>query len=90
MLYFESSSLCRLVNAQVGETSRRAWLGAVEAEPTTESLSPFEVYNRLTGDTLKEAFVSGLGRLGIKQGNADLADGNKAAKKRIEMRKVVA
>ncbi|PQQ09772.1 protein RETICULATA-RELATED 1 chloroplastic [Prunus yedoensis var. nudiflora] len=65
-----------LLNVQVGERSRLAWLG-VEADPLVDSDDLLKVYSR-PSDNLerpsskwfisKNAIVSGLGLLGIKQG----------------------
>lgn len=93
----------RLLNVQVGERSRLAWLG-VEADPLVDSDDLLKVYSR-PSDNLerpsskwfisKNAIVSGLGLLGIKQGNPDsVADGEsstpKTRRKRIVRKKVTA
>uniref|UniRef100_A0A6N2K8A2 Protein RETICULATA-RELATED 1, chloroplastic n=1 Tax=Salix viminalis TaxID=40686 RepID=A0A6N2K8A2_SALVM len=73
------STALRILNAQVGETSRLAWLG-LEPDPLVQSDDLLKAYNRSSGDATvssskwfisKKALVSGLGLLGIKQGNAD-------------------
>lgn len=80
-----------------------AWLG-VEADPLVQSDDLLKAYNRPTDDGTrssskwfisKNAFVSGLGLLGIRQGNAySAADGEngapKARRKRIVRKKVTA
>lgn len=94
------------MNVEVGERSRLAWLG-VEADPLVQSDDLLKAYNRPTGDLTakssssskwfisKNAIVSGLGLLGIKQGNANSVDGEttrppKAKRKRIVRKKVSA
>uniref|UniRef100_A0A6N2MM35 Uncharacterized protein n=1 Tax=Salix viminalis TaxID=40686 RepID=A0A6N2MM35_SALVM len=73
------SIILMILNAQVGETSRLAWLG-LEPDPLVQSDDLLKAYNRSSGDATvssskwfisKKALVSGLGLLGIKQGNAD-------------------
>lgn len=92
---------CRVLNVQVGETSRLAWLG-VEADPLVQSDNLLKAYNRPSEAVVrpssnwfisKNAIVSGLGLLGIKQGNGDpAAEGEaappKARRKRIIRKKV--
>ncbi|KAK3224310.1 hypothetical protein Dsin_011335 [Dipteronia sinensis] len=101
---FLSTSL-RILNVQVGERSRLAWLG-VEADPLVQSDDFLKAYNRPAEDVAwassskwfisKNAIVSGLGLLGIKQGNGDSGvDGDaarapKARRKRIVRKKVSA
>jgi hypothetical protein len=98
--------LYRVLNVQLGETSKRAWLG-VEADPLAQSDELLKVYNR-TSETSenvetpssskwfisKNAVVSGLGLLGIKQGNADVSSAEPSApkprRKRIVRKKVAA
>ena len=79
--------VCRILNVQLGERSRLAWLG-VEADPLVQSDSLLKVYSRPSEDVnrpsskwfiSKNAIVSGLGLLGIKQGT--VADGEPAAPK---------
>ena len=93
--------VCRILNVQLGERSRLAWLG-VEADPLVQSDSLLKVYSRPSEDVnrpsskwflSKNAIVSGLGFLGIKQGSVDsVADGEpaapKAQRKRIVRKKV--
>jgi hypothetical protein len=99
--------LYRVLNVQLGETSKRAWLG-VEADPLAQSDELLKVYNR-TSETSenvetpsssskwfisKNAVVSGLGLLGIKQGNADVSSAEPSApkprRKRTVRKKVAA
>jgi hypothetical protein len=100
------STAFRVLNVQLGETSKRAWLG-VEADPLAQSDELLKVYNR-TSETSenvetpssskwfisKNAVVSGLGLLGIKQGNADVSGAEPSApkprRKRIVRKKVAA
>lgn len=92
----------RILNVQLGERSRLAWLG-VEADPLVHSDSLLKAYNRPSDDDVngqsskwfisKNAIVSGLGLLGIRQGNVDsVADGEqsapKARRKRVVRKKV--
>lgn len=93
--------LCRVLNVQVGETSRLAWLG-VEADPLVHSEDLLKAYNRPSEGVnqsspkwfiSKNAIVSGLGLLGIRQGQTDskeerTAPAPKARRKRIVKRKV--
>lgn len=98
--------LYRFLNVQLGETSKRAWLG-VEADPLAHSDDLLKVYSRSSENVekpsseqsskwfiSKNAVVSGLGLLGIKQGNADVSGAEssapKARRKRIVRKKVVA
>lgn len=91
------------MNVQLGETSRRAWLG-VEADPLAQSDDLLKVYKRPSENVQKpsskwfiskDAVVSGLGLLGIKQGNANSGTGTessapKARRKRVVRKKVAA
>ncbi|KAF8411797.1 hypothetical protein HHK36_004356 [Tetracentron sinense] len=91
----------RILNVQIGETSRLAWLG-VEADPLVQSDNLLKAYNRPSEAVTrpysnwvisKNAIVSGLGFLGIKQGNSDpKAEGEavppKVRRKRIIRKKV--
>lgn len=93
---------------QVGETSRRAWLG-VEADPLTQSDNLLKAYNRPAAAggapqepsssskwfISKNAIISGLGLLGIKQSTADVDDPTataaappKARRKRVVRKKL--
>ncbi|XP_015943655.1 protein RETICULATA-RELATED 1, chloroplastic [Arachis duranensis] len=98
------STALRVMNVQLGETSRRAWLG-VEADPLAHSDELLKkVYSRPSENVEKQssrwfisknALVSGLGLLGIKQENAgSVGDGQssapKARRKRIVRKKVAA
>ncbi|KAL5562851.1 hypothetical protein UlMin_032598 [Ulmus minor] len=97
------STALRVMNIQLGETSRLAWLG-VEADPLVQSNDLLRAYNRPSENVdpssskwfiSKNAIVSGLGLLGIKQQNSDsAADGEsstpKARRKRIVRKKVTA
>uniref|UniRef100_A0A2P2K2W9 Uncharacterized protein MANES_10G130100 n=1 Tax=Rhizophora mucronata TaxID=61149 RepID=A0A2P2K2W9_RHIMU len=93
------STALRILNARVGETSRLAWLG-VEADPLVQSNNLLKAYNRPSDDVAREsskwfisrkALTSGLGLLGIKQGNVDSAVGEapapRARRKRIVRKK---
>ncbi|XP_060167726.1 protein RETICULATA-RELATED 1, chloroplastic-like [Lycium barbarum] len=93
----------RVLNVQVGETSRLAWLG-VEVDPLAHSDDVLKkAYSRPTEGGLEQssskwfiskgAIVSGLGLLGIKQGQNDsTTEGEtsapKARRKRIVRKKV--
>ncbi|GAA0184857.1 hypothetical protein LIER_32145 [Lithospermum erythrorhizon] len=95
------STALRVVNVQLGEKSRLAWLG-VEGYPLAHSNDLLKVYSRpseVVDQTSskwlisKEAMVSGLGLLGIKQGRNDAAtegesSAPKARRKRIVKKKV--
>ncbi|XP_042062781.1 protein RETICULATA-RELATED 1, chloroplastic-like [Salvia splendens] len=95
------STALRVLNVQVGETSRLAWLG-VEADPLVQSEDLLKAYNRPSEGVnqssskwfiSKNAIVSGLGLLGIRQGHTDSkvegdAPAPKARRKRIVKRKV--
>lgn len=92
---------CRILNDQLGERSRLAWLG-IEADPLVQSDELLKAaYNRPSEDVAgspskwfisKNAIVSGLGLLGIKQGNVYDGEGRapKARRKRIVRKKVSA
>lgn len=93
--------VCRILNVQLGESSRLAWLG-VEADPLAQSENLLKAYNRPSENVdqssskwfiSKNGFISGLGLLGIKQSNVDsAADGESSAprarRKRIVRKKV--
>ncbi|XP_058074304.1 protein RETICULATA-RELATED 1, chloroplastic [Magnolia sinica] len=92
------STALRVLNIQIGETSRLAWLG-VEADPLVQSDLLSKAYNRQSEAVdksssnwfiSKNTIVSGLGLLGIKQGAADPAASPKARKKRVIRKKVTA
>ncbi|CAA7410682.1 unnamed protein product [Spirodela intermedia] len=95
------STALRILNVQVGETSRRAWLG-VEADPLTQSDNLLKAYNRpaATGGgpqepssskwfISKNAIISGLGLLGIKQSTTDVDDPTAAAPPKARRKRVV-
>lgn len=93
----------RILNVQLGETSRLAWLG-VEADPLVQSDDLLKkAYNRPPSQAVegssskwfisKDTIVSGLGLLGIKQGNTDesiASSSPKSRRKRIVRKKVAA
>ncbi|KAE8716920.1 putative disease resistance protein [Hibiscus syriacus] len=97
------STALRVLNVQLGERSRLAWLG-VEVDPLVQSDDLLKAYNRPSEDGAgssskwfisKNAIVSGLGLLGIRQGNAEsVGNGEpgapKARRKRIVRKKVTA
>ncbi|KGN47925.1 protein RETICULATA-RELATED 1, chloroplastic [Cucumis sativus] len=97
------SSAMRVLNVQLGERSRLAWLG-IEADPLVQSRELLEkVYNRPSQGVSqssskwfisKNAIISGLGLLGLKQSGVDsVSEGEsvpKARRKRIVRRKVTA
>lgn len=96
------STTLRILNVQLGERSRLAWLG-VEADPLVHSDDLLKVYSRPSENLdqpsskwfiSKNAIVSGLGLLGIKQGTVGSADGEtstpKTRRKRIVRKKVTA
>ncbi|ONK58530.1 uncharacterized protein A4U43_C09F14020 [Asparagus officinalis] len=69
-----------VLNVDVGERSRLAWLG-IKADPLHQSDNLLKAYNRNSDTTadrssdwfiFKSAIISGLGLLGIKQGNGDI------------------
>ncbi|KAI6678672.1 hypothetical protein NL676_039468 [Syzygium grande] len=92
----------RIVNGNVGQTLRHAWLG-MEPDPLAHSDSLLKAYNRPEEVVpkssqkwliSKNAIVSGLGLFGSKEGNADTVNGEapppKARRKRIVRKKVSA
>lgn len=96
------STAMRVLNVQVGETSRLAWLG-VEVDPLAHSDDVLKAYSRPTEGGVeqssskwfisKNSIVSGLGLLGIKQGQSgSTTEGEtsapKARRKRIVRKKV--
>lgn len=91
------SAAFRVLNIHVGETSKLAWLG-VEADPLVQSENLLKAYNRQTEEVAKpssnwliskNAVVSGLGLLGIKQGNNEQETGaSKPRRKRVVRKKV--
>ncbi|KAH7575709.1 hypothetical protein JRO89_XS02G0200400 [Xanthoceras sorbifolium] len=103
--HFDVIGVALILNVQVGERSRLVWLG-VEADPLVQSDDLLKAYNRPAEDVArsssskwfisKNAIVSGLGLLGIKQGNidsavvGDAAGAPKSRRKRIVRKKVSA
>ncbi|KAF7803642.1 protein RETICULATA-RELATED 1, chloroplastic-like [Senna tora] len=97
------STAFRMMNVQIGETSRCAWLG-VEADPLAQSDDLLKIYSRPSQKVddpsskwfiSKNAVVSGLGFLGIKQRDADSvaesqSSAPKARRKKIVRKKVAA
>ncbi|MCD9559582.1 hypothetical protein HAX54_017632, partial [Datura stramonium] len=92
------STAMRALNVQVGETSKLAWLG-VEVDPLAHSDDVLKAYSRPTEGGLeqssskwfisKSSIVSGLGLLGIKQGQTEgETPAPKARRKRIVRKKV--
>ncbi|MQM17375.1 hypothetical protein Taro_050349 [Colocasia esculenta] len=92
------STALRVLNIQLGETSRLAWLG-VEVDPLLRSGDLLKAYSRPSDATdqptssnwfiSKNAIVSGLGLLGIRQGNGDAeATAPKTRRKRIVRKKL--
>ncbi|VAI14932.1 unnamed protein product [Triticum turgidum subsp. durum] len=88
---------CRFMNIQIGESSRRAWLGE-EADPQYSDrllrayTRPVEVTTAADQQESrwfisKDAVVSGLGLLGIKQGGPE-AQLSKPRRKRVIRKKV--
>ncbi|XP_038989715.1 protein RETICULATA-RELATED 1, chloroplastic-like isoform X2 [Phoenix dactylifera] len=90
------STALRILNIQIGEISRPAWLG-VEADPLLQSDNLLKAYNRPSEATdspsakwfiSKNTIISGLGLLGIKQGSEKPeAKPSKAHRKRIVRKK---
>lgn len=91
-------NLFRVLNVQVGETSRLAWLG-VEADPLAHSDDLLKAaYNRPSEGTdhlsskwfiSKNAIVSGLGLLGIKQDQTDSVREGEAAPPKTRRKRIV-
>ncbi|XP_074274997.1 protein RETICULATA-RELATED 5, chloroplastic-like [Silene latifolia] len=90
----------RVMNVQLGETSRLAWLG-IEADPLVQSDNLLKAYNRSPEANTpkqgsswlisKDTFVSGLGLLGLPQRNTDSSkdtDAPKPRRKRVVRKKV--
>nr|XP_019708176.1 protein RETICULATA-RELATED 1, chloroplastic [Elaeis guineensis] len=90
------STALRILNVQIGEISRHAWLG-VEADPLLQSDNLLKAYNRPSEATnspsskwfiSKNTIISGLGLLGIKQGSGEPeAKPSKTRRKRIVRKK---
>lgn len=94
------STLWRVLNVQIGERSRLAWLG-IEADPLAHSDDLLRAYNRTSGPSVnkqssywlisKNAIISGLGLLGLGQGTADLGGSpSRPRRKRIIKKKMTA
>lgn len=94
------STALRILDVQIGETSRLAWLG-IEADPLVQSDNLLKAYNRppeanssKQGSWFisKNTIVSGLGFLGLPQGNngdsTKESDGPKPRRKRVVRKKV--
>ena len=83
---------------QLGESSRLAWLG-VEADPLANSDGLLKAYNRPSENVdpepsskwfiSKNAMVSGLGLLGIKQSNVDSTPNGESSAPRAKRKRVV-
>ncbi|KAF8376726.1 hypothetical protein HHK36_031605 [Tetracentron sinense] len=91
------STALRILNVQLGETSRLAWLG-VEADPLVQSDNLLKAYNRPSEVVTrpssnwiisKNAIVSGLGLLGIKQGNSDPTSKGEAAPPKVRRKRII-
>ncbi|KAF8404118.1 hypothetical protein HHK36_008998 [Tetracentron sinense] len=91
------STALRILNVQLGETSRLAWLG-VEADPLVQSDNLLKAYNRPSEVVTrpssnwiisKNAIVSGLGLLGIKQGNSDPTSEGEAAPPKVRRKRII-
>jgi len=87
------STAARLMNIQIGEASRRTWLGE-EADPqySDRLLRAYKRPVEVDADQSrwfisKDAIVSGLGLLGIKQGGPE-ATFSKSRRKRVIRKKV--
>lgn len=92
------STALRIMNVQIGETSRLAWLG-IEADPLVQSDNLMKAYNRAPeanasnqGSTWlisKNTIVSGLGFLGLPQSNNSESanDAPKPRRKRVVRKK---
>ncbi|KAG6517223.1 hypothetical protein ZIOFF_020603 [Zingiber officinale] len=90
------STALRILNAQLGETSRHAWLG-LEPDPLVESEDLLKAYSRHSDSVesspskwfiSKNAVISGLGLLGIKQSGEPESTPTKPRRKRIVRKKV--
>ncbi|GMN58898.1 hypothetical protein TIFTF001_028000 [Ficus carica] len=89
------STALRILNVQLGESSRRAWL-CVEADPLAQSESLLKAYNKPSENVdqssskwfiSKNAIVSGL--FGIKQSNVDSAADGESSAPRARRRRIV-
>lgn len=96
------SAALRILNVQIGETSRLAWLG-IEGDPLVQSDHLLKAYNRAPEANVskqdskwfisKNTIVSGLGLLGLQQGNngdstRETTDAPKPRRKRVVRKKV--
>lgn len=91
------SNVCRVLNVQLGETSRLAWLG-VEVDPLAES-DLWKAYNRPSENVnesssskwfiAKNSIVSGLGLLGIKQEQRESTTEGEAPTPKVRRKRVV-
>ncbi|KAJ6814284.1 protein RETICULATA-RELATED 1, chloroplastic [Iris pallida] len=91
------STIMRILNVHIGERSRLALLG-VEVDPLLQSDNLLKAYSRPSDTAMdqsssnwfisKNAIVSGLGLLGIKQGSGDSNAPSKPRRKRVVRRKV--
>lgn len=94
------STALRILNVQIGETSRLAWLG-IEPDPLVQSDNLMKAYNRPVEASSskqgsswfisKSTIISGLGLLGLQQGNSDSGsdpDAPKPRRKRVVRKKV--
>ncbi|PKA57907.1 hypothetical protein AXF42_Ash012446 [Apostasia shenzhenica] len=92
------STVLRVLNVQLGERSRLGWLG-IEADPLVQSENLLNAYKRPLESTItqpssnwfisKNAIISGLGLLGLGQGNgASEGTPSKRRRKRIVRKKM--
>lgn len=88
--------ICRVLNVQLGETSRLAWLG-VEVDPLAQS-DLLKAYSRPSESVSepsskwfisKSAIVSGLGLLGIKQEQGHSTTEGEAPSPKVRRKRVV-
>lgn len=87
----------RVLNVQVGETSRKAWLG-VEVDQVFDS-DLVKAYTRPASEsvnetspgwfTSKKSIVSGLGLLGIKQGQSSSNSEGEAPAPKVRRKRIV-
>ncbi|CAI9103892.1 OLC1v1002477C1 [Oldenlandia corymbosa var. corymbosa] len=88
----------RIMNVQLGETSRRSWLG-MEADPLAHSDDILKVYNRPAESVKdsadskwfisKNAIISGLGLLGIKKENGESTTEGETPSPKVRRKRVV-
>ncbi|KAI0518913.1 hypothetical protein KFK09_006350 [Dendrobium nobile] len=92
------STVLRVLNIHVGESSRLAWLG-VEADPLVHSDTLLKAYSRPSDAAInqpssnwfisKNAIISGLGLIGLGQKSGDSADKrSKPRRKRVLKKKM--